>query len=338
MKNLTFDDILLVPSYNEIKSRRDVSIKSTSVCEKLSLELPVMSSNMDTITESNMATYMSSKGGVGVLHRFMNIGKNFQEYVRSPKETFVSLGCTEIEKKRAETLWDAGARHFCVDVAHGHSSYVGEFIQYLRNRFNQSSMLIMAGNVVTYEGCKFLYEAGASLIKVGIGPGSICSTRLKTGFGVPQLAALQACASNQWSIIADGGLKTPGDIVKALAFGADFVMLGGMLAGTEPTPGHAIQHKDNETVFYKSYRGMASKEAADDFLGGLSEWKTAEGVAVKVPYKGKEETDYIIQDIIGGLRSGLTYAGASTIKELREKKVWIEISEATRSENLTRKG
>lgn len=323
MYALTFDDILLVPAYNHYLSRKHVDISNTDKTGKLKLNLPVFTSNMDTITEHEMANYIFSRGGMGVLHRFLSIEKNIKEFKLCAGDVFVSVGTNEKEKERFHALKDAGADKFCVDVAHGHARYIGKMIKYIRSEF--PGAMIMAGNVATYAGADYLASVGADLIKVGIGPGSACTTRIKTGFGVPQLTAVKECSRVNRSIIADGGIRTPGDIVKALAFGADFVMLGKMLAGTHPTPG-------NEKNGLKMYRGMASKEVADE-NGGLTEWKTAEGVSFQVPYKNLEETDFIIHDIIGGIRSGLTYGGALNIKELQRKLNYIVITQSGKIEN-----
>jgi IMP dehydrogenase len=193
---------------------------------------------------------------------------------------------------------------------------------------------IMAGNVATYAGADYLASLSADIIKVGIGGGAVCTTRIKTGFGVPNLTAIRNSARVDRSIVADGGIRSPGDIVKALAFGADFVMIGSMLAGTRPTPGPVLTRQDEQgqTVPFKSYRGMASSEVQDDYLGGMAEWKTAEGVAVEVPYR--EDEDAIVADIAGGLRSGLTYGGAATIHELQRKLDYIQITPAGRYESL----
>ena len=221
--------------------------------------------------------------------------------------------------------------YFCVDVAHAHAKYVGKTLKSLRHILGDRC--IMAGNVATYAGADYLASCGADIIKAGIGGGSVCSTRIKTGFGVPMLTCIQDCSRSDRSIVADGGIKTSGDIVKALAFGADFVMIGGMLAGTAPTPGEVIEKKDGTKV--KRYRGMASKEAQEAFLGQMHEWKTAEGVATEVPYK--DNPDAIIADIVGGLRSGLTYAGADTISELQRKLNYVVVTQAGRIESLPHK-
>jgi IMP dehydrogenase len=328
---ITFDDVLLVPSYNHYESRRVVETINTDRLGKLTLNLPVISSNMDTITESSMANFMSSKGAMGALHRFMTIEENIAEFKKCQGIAFVSVGCTASELERAEALRDAGADYFCVDVAHAHAKYVGKTLKSLRRIL--ADRCIMAGNVATYAGADYLASCGADIIKAGIGGGSVCSTRIKTGFGVPMLTCIQDCSRSDRSIVADGGIRTSGDIVKALAFGADFVMIGGMLAGSAPTPGEVVQQEDGSKV--KRYRGMASKEAQENYLGQMHEWKTAEGVATEVPYK--DNPDAIIGDIIGGLRSGLTYAGADTISELQRKLNYVLVSPAGRIESLPHK-
>jgi len=333
MKALTYDDVLLVPSYNHWESRRIVDISMTCRRSKLRLDLPVMTANMDTITEAEMANFIGAKGGIGVLHRFMPIAENVSIFKRCRFPAFVSIGCTAQELERAEALRDAGATYFCVDVAHAHAKYVGKTLKTVRELLGEQAC-IMAGNVATYAGADFLASQGADIIKVGIGGGSVCTTRLKTGFGVPNLTAIHNCARVDRSVVADGGIRYPGDIVKALAFGADFVMIGQMLAGTEPTPGPVIEKSapNGEVERVKVYRGMASAEVAEDYCGGVAEWKTAEGIAMEVPYR--PNADEIIADIVGGLRSGLTYGGAMTIRELQRKLDYIEITPVGRVESL----
>ncbi|HXW60321.1 MAG TPA: guanosine monophosphate reductase [Myxococcota bacterium] len=328
---ITFDDVLLVPAYNHYDSRRLVDISMADKTGKLTLSLPLMTSNMDTITGSAMANFIGSKGGIGVLHRFMSIEENLSVFKACNDKTFVSVGCSEKELLRAEALRDAGASYFCIDVAHAHAKYVGNMLKRLREITPDGC--IMAGNVATYAAADFLSSCGADIIKVGIGGGSVCSTRIKTGFGVPMLTSIKECRRVDRSIVADGGIRTSGDIVKALAFGADFVMLGGMLAGTKPTPGAVVTGKDGQN--YKMYRGMASREAQVDFMGVMQEWKTDEGVAVSVPYR--EDEDLILADITGGMRSGLTYGGANTIRELQRKLNYVVVSNASRVESLPHK-
>jgi IMP dehydrogenase len=261
----------------------------------------------------------------------LSVEENVREFKKTNSKTFVSVGASDRELDRFSALLSVGATYFCVDVAHGHAEYVGKMIKNMRS-IAGANICIMAGNVATYAGADYLASVGADIIKVGIGPGSVCTTRIKTGFGVPQLSAIQSCARINRSIIADGGIKTAGDIVKALAFGADFVMIGGMLAGTHPTPGKVIE-KDG--VKYKEYRGMASQEAQESFLGQMPNWKTSEGVSTYVPYR--EDADNIIADIVGGIRSGLTYGGAATVNELQKKAEYMIVSPAGRTESLPHK-
>jgi IMP dehydrogenase len=328
---LTYDDVLLVPSYNHSDSRQEVRTGMTDRTGKLTLELPVMTANMDTITEHDMAQFISRYGGIGVLHRFMSIDRNVEQYRLCPPATFVSVGTAQGELQRAEALRDAGATYFCVDVAHAHGKYVGRALKKLRQMLPDACM--MAGNVATYAGADYLASCGADVIKVGIGAGSVCTTRLKTGFGVPMLTAIRESSRVGRSIVADGGIRAPGDIVKALGFGADFVMIGGILAGTRSTPGEIVTKPDGRRM--KIYRGMASRDAQEDFLGPMPEWKTEEGIVVEVPFRQDEEA--ILADIVGGLRSGLTYGGARTIPELQRKLDYVLISHAALIESLPHK-
>ena len=330
---ITFDDVLLVPAYNHWESRRVVDISMSDRMGKLQLDLPLMSSNMDTITGVEMADFMGNNKAIGVLHRFMPIDDNVAMWKACRHATFVSVGCSDKDLERTEALRDAGATLFCIDVAHAHAKYVGRTLKNMREMLGKETCL-MAGNVATYAGADYLASCNADIIKVGIGGGSVCTTRLKTGFGVPSLTAIRECAKVDRSIVADGGMRTPGDLVKALAFGADFLMVGSMLAGTRPTPGEVCKRTDAQgnEVRYKVYRGMASSEVQDDYLGGMAEWKTAEGIRVEVPYREDEED--IMADIIGGLRSGLTYGGASTIKELQRKLDYVVVTPAGKTESL----
>jgi len=330
---ITYDDVLLVPSYNHWESRKVVDTSIVDRTGKLHLQFPVMTSNMDTITETAMADFIGDKGGIGVIHRFMSIQENIDIFKACAHKAFVSIGCSTGDIERAEALRDSGADLFCIDVAHAHARYVGKTLKKVRSLLGKDAC-IMAGNVATYAGADYLASLSADIIKVGIGGGAVCTTRIKTGFGVPNLTAIRQSARVDRSIVADGGIRTPGDIVKALAFGADFVMIGSMLAGTRPTPGPVIKRKNKrgEEVLVKSYRGMASSEVQDDYHGGMAEWKTAEGVSVDVPYAESEEV--IIADIIGGLRSGLTYGGAATIRELQRKLDFIRITPAGRHESM----
>lgn len=336
MTALTYDDVLLVPSYNHWESRKVVDISNRCKTGKLVLNLPIMTANMESVTEAAMANFMGSKGGIGVLHRYMSVAANVEMFSACRHPVFVSIGCAESELRRVEALRDAGAEFYCVDVAHAHARYVGRTLKRIRQMVGDNAC-IMAGNVATYAGADYLASCGADIIKVGIGGGSVCTTRLKTGFGVPNLTAIKNCARVDRSVVADGGIRYPGDIVKALAFGADFVMLGGMLADTRPTPGpvKSISTPEGLTLRVKTYRGMASQDVQEAYHGGLAEWRTAEGISLEVPYREDEES--IIADIIGGLRSGLTYGGAATIRELQRKLDYITVTPAGQIESLPHK-
>ena len=329
---ITYDDVLLVPSYNHYESRKLVDTSVTDRSGKLSMRLPVLTANMDTVTEHAMANFIGERGGMGVLHRFMPIERNVAEYRLCRFPTAVSVGCARVDVERAAALLGAGAQYFCIDVAHAHAKYVGRTLKTMRELVGENACII-AGNVATYAGADYLASCGADVIKVGIGGGAVCTTRIKTGFGVPNLTAIQECARVDRSLIADGGIRTAGDIVKALAFGADFVMVGSMLAGTRVTPGAVLNRTVNGVEQkFKSYRGMASAEVQEDFHGGMADWKTAEGVAMEVPYRDDEEA--IVADIVGGLRSGMTYGGAATVRELQRKLDWVLVTGAGRVESL----
>jgi IMP dehydrogenase len=332
---ITYDDVLLIPSYNNYESRREVDISVTDKTGKLELGVPLFTSNMDTVTESRMANWIASRGGMGVLHRFMSIEENIQQFNECHGNVTVSVGCSNEDLDRARALYDAGATYFCVDVAHAHAKYVGRTIKGLREMFSDNACII-AGNVATYAGADYLVGCKADIIKVGIGGGAVCETRIKTGFGVPNLTSIQDCSRVDRSIIADGGIRTPGDIVKALAFGADFVMVGSMFSGTRPTPGEPfMRNEDGKPRLFKKYRGMASEEVQEEYRGSMPAWKTSEGISVEVPYREDEEK--IIADIVGGLRSGLTYAGAQNIKELQRKLDYVLVTNAGRVESQAHK-
>ncbi|MBX3022253.1 MAG: guanosine monophosphate reductase [Bdellovibrionales bacterium] len=320
---LTYDDVLIVPSKSAVRSRKDPSL-STQITRRYRTELPFISANMDTVTESAMAIAMNNMGGLGILHRFMSIEEQVQE-VRKVKDSgakilAASIGVNEEGRARAEALVKEGVNILTIDIAHGHSVAMIETLKWLRAKFDDRVDLI-AGNVATPEATEELIAAGADAIKVGIGPGSMCTTRIITGAGVPQLTAVAWCAqvarSHGVPVIADGGLKASGDVVKALAAGADSVMLGSLLAGTLETPG-SIHHGK------KHYRGMASRAAQVSWRGGLPEGMAPEGEATSIPVKGHVKD--VVLELAGGLRSGMSYINAVELAEIPEKARFMEMS------------
>lgn len=311
IRGLDFDDVLIVPNYSHFESRKDVSTAARLGPYKF--DIPIISANMDTITGVDMAEAISRLGGLPILHRFMDIDVNVRTYQTAAARAGrvgVSVGVTDNEQTRLSKLYSAGARIFCVDVAHAHNKLVGRMIKAVRAHYQD--VYVIAGNVATYAGADYLASVGADAVKVGIGSGSVCTTRDKTGFGVPQLSAILDCARVDIPIIADGGMSKPGDVVKALAAGASMVMLGGMLAGT------------TEALGGTTYRGMASAEAQEDYFGSVADWKTAEGITIFAEARGS--VNDVIKDVVGGLRSGLTYAGAKNIIDLRRKATFIEVA------------
>lgn len=327
-KALSFDDILLVPQMSDIKSRKEVSIASE--VGGMNVSFPVISSPMDTVTGPEMMNTMSGFGGIGVLHRYNTIDEQVV-MLREVSASFVSaaIGVTGDYLERAQELVRAGTHMLCIDVAHGHHINVKLAIESLRSSL-PSGVLIMAGNVATAEAFRDLEDWSADAIRVGVGGGSICSTRIQTGHGVPTFHSVFSVAkkAKRAAIIADGGIKTAGDAVKCFAAGADFVMLGSLLAGTEESPGQIFSSNDGNK--YKVYRGMASAEAQMDWKGSAN---SLEGISTTIPYKGsvKEVLSMLDQNI----RSGLSYSGARTLKDFRGKVRMIEQTQAGTRESGT---
>ena len=327
----SFDDVLLVPQYSSIESRSEVSMDCN--LGEFNFSLPVISSPMDTITEAGMVKAMSKVGGLGIIHRYNSMEEQAKIVAHARmsgcENIGAAIGVTGEYLDRAMCLVEAGANILCVDVAHGHHAMMRSALEQLKNTLGDKTH-IMAGNVATLEAFEALASWGADSIRVGIGGGSICSTRIVTGHGVPTFQSILECAQTSYDtkIIADGGIKTSGDIVKALAAGADFVMIGSMLSGTEETPGEALVNAKGEK--YKEYRGMASKKAQREWRGKSS---TPEGVSAMVPFKGP--VNDILQDISGGIRSGLSYTGVRSIQELQNKRRFILQSSAAQLESNT---
>ncbi len=330
IKALSFDDILLKPQKSDIESRKEVNL--TSTVSGLNFSLPIISSPMDTVTGPDMASSMFLAGGFGVLHRYNSIADQVRLVMQTRARTpFVAaaVGVSEDYLERSEALIGAGTSLLCIDVAHGHHTNVERAIKTLRDKF-ENSISLMAGNVATGEAFEELQDWGADLIRVGVGGGSICSTRIQTAHGMPTFQSVLDCSrvADHSKIVADGGIKNSGDIVKSLAAGADFVMLGSMLAGTDQTPGEVFQSNDGNK--YKVYRGMASVEAQVDWRGKAS---SLEGVSTTIPYKGDVEA--VLLDLAKNMRSGLSYSGSRTLKEFRNKVKMIQQTQAGMRESFT---
>ena len=314
-KALTYDDILLIPQFSDIRSRNEVSLKS-ELGDKNQLTLPIISSPMDTVTESTMAIAMCQAGGAGIIHRYNSIKEQAAHvhtaHTAGAYNVGAAVGVGGDFKERARAIFDAGASIICIDIAHGHHVLMKEALTALKNIFG-NNIHLMAGNVATLRGLNDLSDWGADSVKCNIGGGSICSTRTQTGHGYPGLQTIIDCAKTDRDvkIIADGGIRTSGDVVKALAVGADFVMLGSLLAGTNESPGEKVH---TPSGLKKKYRGMASKDAQMEWR---SRFSSNEGISTLIDCKGPVEI--VLRDIDNGVRSGLSYSGCRSISELQTR-------------------
>ena len=329
-RSLSYDDVLLVPQYSEIRSRSEIDI-STDLTKGVVLQLPVFSSPMDTISEYAMANAIGQSGASAIIHRYNTIKEQAQHILKvtPPKIVGAAIGISGDYLERASAVVGAGADYLCVDVAHGHHVMMREALYELRKLFGDDYH-IMAGNVATLQGINDLADWGADSVRCNIGGGSICSTRIQTGHGMPGLQTIIECAKTDRDvkIIADGGIKNSGDIVKALAAGADAVMVGSLLSGTTEAPGEIFM--DNEGNRWKTYRGMASKEAQVEWRGKYSSF---EGVAARVPHRGP--VGLVLEDLEKGIRSGFSYSGARYLSELQAKAEFITQTTSGLSESRT---
>ena len=332
---LTFDDVTLAPKYSEIlPSDVDTSIELT---KNLSLKIPLLSSAMDTVTESKMAIAIAKTGGIGIIHRNLDLKNQVIEIRKVKKQKLLvgaAVGAGPKEFKRAEIILKEKIDMIVVDTAHGHTKKVSEIIKFIK-KIKDKKTALCAGNIATPEAAKFLIKLGVDIIKVGIGPGSICTTRLVAGIGVPQLSAIltirKGVKNKNVKIISDGGIKYSGDLAKAFAAGADAVMIGSLFAGTDEAPGKLIKRNGK---FFKSFRGMGSvgamnKGSADRYFQSKqkdSSKYVPEGVEGLAKYKGK--VDKIIFKLVGGLRSSMGYLGSKKIKYLRNKPQFVKITKA----------
>ena len=337
---ISFDDVILQPQYSDITSRKE--IKTNLYVPKLNVnfDIPIISSPMSTVTEAYMCNAMSNLGGLGIIHRYNTIDfqKKLVTYISDTKTKAAAIGVAGDHKERLSALVEAGLNIVCIDIAHGDHILMEKAIEYVKNTY--PNLFVIAGNIATGSAYYRLAEAGADAIRASVGSGSICTTRIQTGHGMPTLQAVidinatkkEMIKNNSvWNennlpyLIADGGIKNSGDIVKSLASGADFVMLGSMLSGTKETPGRITTNENGNKV--KRYNGMASKTAQKNWKGSYS---SIEGVASYVPYKGT--ISKVVNEIMSNVRSGMSYTGARNLKELQEKAIMIKQTSASNVE------
>lgn len=363
-KLLAFDDVLLVPKFNYVESRADVNLESNFL--GFNLRLPIFSANMDSISESKMAAVMSKAGGVGCLHRFQDVASNVKMFDDSVdlmaqnhypvNKPFVSVGLGSNEFERAIALEEAGATHFVIDVAHGASMAVVKQYDRLRGSLKTNAVIVV-GNFANAQSIKdFNHHVKSSkrpdAFKAGIGGGSVCSTRIVTGCGAPTFGSVLDCVSAGFDIIADGGIRSSGDIAKCLGAGAKAVMIGSLLAGTDETPGESVwlrheykkvKYSDQKEFFgtnlideqyndqrYKKYRGSASSESYQS-QGKEARHRAPEGESHMVPYKGAALA--ILDQLEAGVRSAFTYVGASDLTSFRENAEFVEITSSGATES-----
>ena len=333
-ESLTFDDVLLLPKYSNIlPANTNILLQLT---KKISLRVPFLSSAMDTVTESKMAIAIAREGGMGIIHRNLSIRKQSNEVLKVKQRNLyvgAAIGTNKEDLDRARSLASSGVDLIVIDTAHGHSEKVLKTLNKIKNI--TKNIPVCVGNIATGEAAKKLYNSGADIIKVGIGPGSICTTRMVAGIGVPQISAImdvkKSLKSKKIKIISDGGIKFSGDIVKALAAGADAIMMGSIFAGTDESPGKNFKINGKT---YKQYRGMGSIGAisagsANRYFQKKFKDKSKfvpEGVEGRVEYKGK--VSKIIYQLQGGLRSSMGYIGAKNLKEIKKRATFVKITKA----------
>jgi len=363
---LTYDDVLLKPVMSYIPTRSAEVISLATCLGNKNLRIPIVSANMDTITETDMATTMHNLGGLGIIHRFMSPEDSIKMietlHSRNVKHIAAAMGVNKGSIDRGKALIEAGADIICVDIAHGWCLAMKDTLTQLRKYLNQRGMehvTLIAGNVASYDATLALLEWGASVVKIGVGPGSLCTTRIRAGVGVPQLSAVMSAKNavdrfnldkrlngrQRASIIADGGIRFGGDVVKSLAAGADAVMIGSLFAGTDETPGEVIQlspdhvDRDGTIVIHgergKKHRGMASVDAQKDWKAGQNdEDYYEEGAVTIVPCQGSVVK--VVKKLCNGVRSGCAYMNARSLKELRRNSVhrFVRVTPLGYSENM----
>jgi len=330
---LGFKDVMFRPKRSTLKSRSEVTIEREFTflhTRKKWSGVPLIAANMDTVGTFEMAEALSKEKIITAIHKHYSV-EEWNQFLNGKSDEFyqyiaLSTGTGKADEEKIKTILDANPKiqFLCIDVANGYSEHFVQFVKKARENFKDK--IIIAGNVVTGEMVEELILAGADIIKVGIGPGSVCTTRVKTGVGYPQLSAIIECADAAHGlggqIIGDGGCKVPGDVAKAFGGGSDFVMLGGMFAGHDESGGEIVE--ENGKTFRLFY-GMSSQTAMDKHAGGVAEYRASEGKTVKVEYKGPVSDT--VKDILGGVRSTCTYVGASKLKELSKRTTFIRVQE-----------
>ncbi len=322
---LTYDDVALVPQFNNVPSRTEPSLESW-LTKNRKLDIPILAANMDTVIGEELAKILIEQGSCPIFHRFAPLEEQKRWVKLFEGKVFISCGILHLDETRK--LLDLGAAGVCIDVAHGHSDRMFRYIQELKRTHPEKD--VIAGNVCTSMAYHDLVNAGADAVKVGIGPGAACTTRMVTGFGVPQFTAVLDCArvaeKLRVPLIADGGIRSSRDVVLALAAGASTVMIGKLFAMTKESAAPKRARPEDPSKLEAKFRGQASADFQNEFYGGLKEKTVAEGVDFWGAVSGSAEE--LLADLLGGLRSGLTYGGARNIKELQRKAEFIQVTDA----------
>lgn len=335
-KAYTFDDVALVPQFNNIPSRTEPNLE-TWLTKKRKVSIPLLASNMDSVIGEELADILTGYGSFPIFHRFTSLETQLKWVEKYGEKTFVSCGIHMSKLDETRQLLDKGAAGVCIDVAHGHSDRMCHIIEALKKTHPDKD--IIAGNVCTPMAYHDLVNAGADAVKVGVGPGAACTTRMVTGFGVPQFTAIFECAQIaeklRIPLIADGGIRDSRDVVLALAAGASTVMTGKLFALTKESAAIKRPNPEISSGLEAKYRGQASEDFQTDFYGALKEKTVAEGIDFWAPVSGSAVS--LIENLLGGIRSGLTYGGARSIKELQRKAEFVEVTLSYMRESLPRR-
>ncbi len=320
---LTYDDVALVPQFNNIPSRTEPCLE-TWLTKKLKVSIPLLAANMDTVISEELAEILIAQGSIPIFHRFTPFEEQLKWVKKFRDKTFISCGILKLDETRQ--LLDLGALGACIDVAHGHSDRMFKHIQELKRTHPDKE--IIAGNVCTAMAYHDLVNAGADAVKVGVGPGAACTTRMVTGFGVPQFTAVQDCAriaeKLRVPLIADGGIRTSRDVVLALAAGASTVMVGKLFSQTLESAAPKRKTDKYPSGYEAKFRGQASADFQNEFYGGLKAKTVAEGIDFWGPVSGSAEE--LITNLLGGIRSGMTYGGGRNLKELQRKAEFVQVT------------